>query len=199
MSRPRPIARLKITLADVEPKVVRRIDVPLGIRLDRLHQVLQAAMPWTDSHLYEFTAGGTGWGMPDPDGLYGGPLPAPKSTLKDVLEDTGAKTIHYIYDYGDHWDHVIKVERIGEADPMLLYPFLIAATGRCPPEDIGGSTGYAELLEAIADPDHEEHESMLRWAGGNFDPEAAPVQEIDAALERLAKRWAPKPRKPKPS
>ncbi|MEM7530194.1 MAG: plasmid pRiA4b ORF-3 family protein [Pseudomonadota bacterium] len=94
---------------------------------------------------------------------------------------------------------MIKVERIGEADPMLLYPFLIAATGRCPPEDVGGSTGYAELLEAIADPHHEEHESMLHWAGGTFDPEAAPVEEIDAALERLAKRWAPRPRKPKPS
>jgi hypothetical protein len=69
MGRPRPIARLKITLADVEPKVVRRIDVPLGIRLDRLHLVLQAAMPWTDSHLYEFTAGGTGRGVAHPDGV----------------------------------------------------------------------------------------------------------------------------------
>ncbi|MEM7530195.1 MAG: plasmid pRiA4b ORF-3 family protein [Pseudomonadota bacterium] len=91
MSRPRPIARLKITLADVEPKVVRRIDVPLGIRLDRLHQILQAAMPWTDSHLYEFTAGGTGWGVPDPEGFYDGPLPASKTTLKDVLEDTAQR------------------------------------------------------------------------------------------------------------
>lgn len=199
MSRPRPIARLKITLADVEPKVVRRIDVPFRIRLDRLHQILQAAMPWTDSHLYEFTAGGTGWGVPDPDNISDGPLPASKTTLKDVLEDTGAKTIHYIYDYGDHWDHVINVERIGEADPMLLYPFLIAATGRCPPEDVGGSTGYAELLEAIADPDHEEHDTMLRWAGGAFDPGAAPVEVIGAALERLAKRWAPRPRKLRPS
>lgn len=199
MSRPRPIARLKITLADVEPKVVRRIDVPLGIRLDRLHLVLQAAMPWTDSHLYEFTAGGSGWGVPDPDSLYDGPLPASKTTLKDVLEDTGATTVHYIYDYGDNWDHVIKVEWIGEADPLLLYPFLIAATGRCPPEDVGGSSGYAEFLEAIADPEHDEHDNMLRRAGGAFDPQAAPVEEIDAALERLAKRWAARSRKPKPA
>lgn len=199
MSRPRAIARLKITLADVEPKVVRRIDVPLNIRLDRLHLVVQATMPWTDSHLYEFAAGGTGWGVSDPDGLHDGPLPASKTTLKDVLEDTGARTIHYIYDYGDHWDHVIKVERIGEADPLLRYPFLITTTGRCPPEDVGGSTGYAEFLAAIADPGHEEHETMIRWAGGTFDPDAAPVEAIDSALERLAKRWSPKPRKPRPS
>jgi hypothetical protein len=96
MSRPRAIARLKITLADVEPKVARRIDVQLNIRLARLHLVVQPTMPWTDSHLYEFTAGGTGWGVPDPDGLYDGPLPASKTTLKDVLEDTGAKTNHHI-------------------------------------------------------------------------------------------------------
>jgi hypothetical protein len=53
------IVRLKVTLKDVEPEVMRRLDVPLKIRLDRLHLVLQAAMGWTDSHLYEFTAGGT--------------------------------------------------------------------------------------------------------------------------------------------
>ena len=64
------IVRLKVTLKDVEPKVMRRLDVPLKIRLDRLHLVLQAAMGWAKSHLYEFTAGGVGWGVPDPD--FGG-------------------------------------------------------------------------------------------------------------------------------
>ena len=48
------IARLKITLDDVEPAVVRRLEVPLDLRLDRLHLVLQAALGWTNSHLWEF-------------------------------------------------------------------------------------------------------------------------------------------------
>jgi hypothetical protein len=61
------IARLKITLNDVEPLVLRRIEIPFDIRLDRLHEVLQAAMGWSNSHLYEICAGGVGWGLTDPD------------------------------------------------------------------------------------------------------------------------------------
>ena len=137
MSTRPAIARLKVTLEDVEPAVMRRLDVPLRIRLDRLHLVLQAAMGWTDSHLYEFRAGGTGWGIPDPD-FSCGPLPAAKTTLFDLIEDTGARTIHYLYDFGDGWDHAVRIERIGEPDPQALYPQLVAAQGRCPPEDVAG-------------------------------------------------------------
>jgi hypothetical protein len=168
---------------------------PLRIRLDRLHLVLQAAMGWTNSHLYEFTAGGVGWGLPDPD-FDGRPLPA-KATLFDVIEDTGARTIHYVYDYGDTWDHVIRIERIGEPDPQALYPQLVAATGRCPPEDVGGPPGYAAFLAAIADPTHEEHEYMLTWCGGAFVPDIPDVEHIADELNHLARRWAPRPRKPK--
>ncbi|MBV9511441.1 MAG: plasmid pRiA4b ORF-3 family protein [Caulobacteraceae bacterium] len=71
-------AVLKITLDDVEPTVMRRVVVPADIRLDRLHLIIQAAMGWTNSHLYEFRIGGAGWGEPDPDGLYDGPLDAKK-------------------------------------------------------------------------------------------------------------------------
>jgi len=88
------IARLKVTLSDAEPLVLRRFDVPLKIRLNRLHDVIQAAMGWTDSHLYEFRAGDSGWGVPDPDGFYDGAMPAIKTSLIDVIEDVGTKTIH---------------------------------------------------------------------------------------------------------
>ena len=54
------IARLKITLDDVEPTVLRRVDVPFDIRLDRLHLTIQAAVGWTNSHLYELCAGDVG-------------------------------------------------------------------------------------------------------------------------------------------
>ena len=72
------IARLKITLDDVKPQVLRRIEVPLTIRLDRLHEVLQAALGWTNSHLYELRAQDVGWGIPDP-GFGTGPLDARKA------------------------------------------------------------------------------------------------------------------------
>ena len=109
------VAVLKITLEDVEPTVMRRIVVPADIRLDRLHLVIQAAMGWTNSHLYEFRIGGAGWGEPDPDGLYDGPLEAKKGRLSAVLADAGRKTFSYLYDFGDSWSHTVKLEKIAPA------------------------------------------------------------------------------------
>ena len=81
------IARLKITLDDVKPVVLRRVEVPFDIRLDRLHLTIQAAMGWTNSHLYEIRAGGVGWSTPDPDAGWGGDfMDARKARLGDVLE-----------------------------------------------------------------------------------------------------------------
>ena len=116
------IARLKITLDDVKPAVLRRIEVPLTIRLDRLHLVLQAAMGWTNSHLYEIRARDVGWGVPDPD--WGeGPLDARKARLLDILEDTGAKTLQYLYDFSDGWEHTEGRAHYGScARPQLPVP-----------------------------------------------------------------------------
>ena len=92
-----------------------------------------------------------GWGMPDPDWRHG-PLDAHKARLDKVLEDIGTKTLRYLYDFGDGWEHTIKIERLSDPEPGVLYPRLIDVTGRCPPEDIGGPWGYAEFLKAIHDP-----------------------------------------------
>ena len=186
------IARLLITLDDVKPPVRRRVEVPLAIRLDRLHLVLQAAMGWTNSHLYEIRARDVGWGLPDPD--FGeGPLDAKKARLVDVLEDVGTKTLKYLYDFGDGWEHTVKVERIADAVPGTAYPVLIDATGRCPPEDVGGSWGYAEFLDAIADPAHENHAEMMEWAGETFDPKTVDVEALADDVAALAKAWTRKP------
>lgn len=186
------IARLKITLDDVTPAVLRRIEVPLNIRLDRLHLSLQAAMGWSNSHLYEIRARDVGWGEPDPD--WGdGPLDARKARLVDVLEDVGTKTLRYIYDFGDGWEHTIKVERIVPAVPGTAYPCLIEATGRCPPEDVGGPWGYAELIEAIRDPNHERHIELKEWIADDFDPMVVDTDHLAANVAALAKKWSRKP------
>ncbi|WPZ23029.1 plasmid pRiA4b ORF-3 family protein [Sulfitobacter faviae] len=191
------IARLRIILNDVEPMPMRHIEVPLKIRLDRLHEVIQAAMGWTDTHLYEFRVGDAGWGMPDPDGFYDGPMDAKKMTLEKLLDQTATRTIQYVYDFGDDWDHSIRIERVGEATQGVTYPRLLKPAGACPPEDVGGAWGYEEFLEALADPDHEQHEDMVHWSGGDFDAEDAGAGTIIERFERLAKKWAPRPRKPK--
>jgi Plasmid pRiA4b ORF-3-like protein len=185
------IARLKITLDDVEPTVLRRIEVPLAIRLDRLHLTIQAAMGWTNSHLYELRARDVGWGVPDPD--WGdGPLDASKAKLVDVLEDVGVKTLRYLYDFGDGWEHTIKIERLIDSEPGVIYPRLIEATGRCPPEDVGRPWGYAELLAAIDDPKHERHAELGDWIGDDFDPKVASADARSQEVEELAKRWSRK-------
>src|SRR5215472_11985795 len=111
------IARLKITLDDVKPVVLRRVEVPFDIRLDRLHLTIQAAMGWTNSHLYEIRASGVGWSTPYPDADGPGDfLDARKAKLDDVLEDVGAETLKYLYDSGDGWEHTIKIERLLDPD-----------------------------------------------------------------------------------
>ncbi len=183
------IARLKIALRDVAPAVTRRIEIPLSLRLDRLHLALQAAMGWTNSHLYEFRVRDMGWGEPDPD--WGSDrLDARKTSLLDVLEDTGAKSLRYLYDFGDGWEHTIKIERIVEAVPGMDYPRLMEAAGRCPPEDVGGPWGYRDFLAAIADPGHERHAECKEWIDEPFDPGTADTEGHARALFALARQWA---------
>jgi len=190
------IAHLRIKLDDVEPVVVRRLEVPLTIRLDRLHLVLQAAMGWTNSHLYEIRARDVGWGMPDPD-FGDGPLDASKVRLIDVLEDVGVRSLKYLYDFGDRWEHSVRIERVTDAVAGVIYPRLVEAVGRCPPEDVGGPWAYREFLDAIADPDHKDHADRLEWVGGPFDPTDTGVERLTRAVERLAKKWTRTPSAPR--
>lgn len=191
------IARLQITLDDVEPAVIRRVEAPFDIRLDRLHLLIQAAMGWTNSHLYEIRAGDVGWGIPDP-GWPDDPLDARKARLADVIEDVGTKTLRYIYDFGDAWEHTVKIERLGDPEPGVAYPRLIEASGRCPPEDAGGPWGYGELLEAIADPKHERHAEFKEWIADDFDPHVVDAKWLAGEVAALAKKWSRKPASKRP-
>jgi hypothetical protein len=189
------IARLKITLDDVTPVVLRRVEVPFDIRLDRLHLTIQAAMGWTNSHLYEIRAGGVGWStpLPDLDGAYDF-LDARKAKLDDVLEDISTKTLRYIYDFGDGWEHTIKVERLADPEPGTPYPRLTQASGRCPPEDVGGPWGYAEFLDAMNDPKHERHDQLAGWIDEDeFDPAAVDTNWLAKSVAVLAQHWAHRP------
>jgi Plasmid pRiA4b ORF-3-like protein len=185
------IARLKITTLRGQAVVLRRIEVPLDIRLDRLHLTIQAALGWTNSHLYEIRAGDVGWSTLYPEADWPEDfLEARKARLDKVIEDVATKTLRYIYDFGDGWEHTIKVEQLTRPEPGALYPRLIVATGRCPPEDCGGPWGYAEFLDAIRDPVHERHAELKEWIGCDFDPDHVDSQGLAAHVAMLAKQWA---------
>lgn len=158
--------RLRVTLREVEPPVVRLLDVPSAATLPELHDLLQAAVGWTDSHLHQFEVGQTRYGTPDVDDPD--LLDERSATLRDLPPAFG-----YLYDFGDSWSH--DVERLGPGGPE---PGCVDGEGACPPEDCGGWSGYAEFREAIADPTHPEHEHLRAWAGpwaDGFDRESVDV------------------------
>ena len=190
MANTSEIVRIKITLDAVKPTVMRRIELPVSVELDTLHEMIQAIMPWGNYHGYEFRVRESRWGipMPDIDDYFGYPIgDARETTLSRVLSEPNFKTLRYTYDFGDDWRHTIKVERRFSAELWDEFPRLIDCKGRCPPEDIGGPWGYAEYLEAISDPVHPRHEDFMAWFG-HRDPGAIDRAAVETALSRFVER-----------
>ncbi|MCU1689493.1 MAG: hypothetical protein JWN20_1421 [Jatrophihabitantaceae bacterium] len=177
-----PAVQLNVRLRDVEPPIWRRIMVPGQSTLLELHSLLQIAMGWQGGHLHQFDIG---------DELYGD-VSDPEAEVLDerrmtVAAAAASGSFVYEYDFGDGWKHDIRVESadaVGDAGSTRI----LDGARACPPEDCGGPGGYADLLEALADPDHEEHADMLAWVGGEFDPERFDVDEVNARLGRRPRR-----------
>ena len=163
----RQIFQLKVCLCDVTPSVWRRVLVPGGYTLDRLHRVFQHVMGWQNYHLHSFDIDGLAYGEPDPDGELD-----VRDELDTRLDAVAVKGGHfrYTYDFGDWWEHEVTVEDVFGADPDERYPVCVSGEGACPPEDVGGPFGYRLFLAALADPAHPEHDAMRAWIGRAFDP-----------------------------
>lgn len=182
-SMAKSIYQLKITLKDFRPPIWRRVQVNSDITLGKLHQIIQSSMGWTNSHLHGFSIGGVEYGQPLPE-LDLEIKNEQKVKLSKVV--TGEKQkFFYTYDMGDSWEHEILVEKVLPHDPLVRYPVCITGKRACPPEDCGGVWGYAEFLEAIQQPDHPEHESMLEWVGCAFDPDAFILSEVNQLLQQI--------------
>ena len=96
-----------------------------------------------------------------------------------------SRSLLYEYDFGDGWEHKVKVEKAVEADTRLSYPLCVGGARACPPEDVGGPWGYKDFLAALADEKHPDHSQMLEWCGGYFDPEGFDANAVNRALGRL--------------
>jgi hypothetical protein len=189
------IACLEITLDDVAPVVMRRVEVPLTIRLDRLHAVLQAAMGWTNSHLWEFRAADAGWGIPDPD--WGeGPNDAAKAKLIDVLEDTGTKRMTYLMTSA-------TAGSTPSVSSMSSHPSPVRATrssSRRPAVVRPRTSEGRQATRNTSKPSRipaTRHAEFTECYDANFDPAAVDTEVIRRELATLAKRWSRPSRKRK--
>ena len=173
---PETIATLRIDLRYSDPPIWREIEVPVAMTLKQLHAVVQAAMQWEDAHLWEFAVGRERVGSSR----------AAKLTVQALLRPRTTK-LTYIYDFGDYWEHQLTLTKPRAADPGQAYPRYLGGENPAPPEDCGGIPGFYAKIEALADPDHPDHDDTKDWIG-DFDPNRFDEQPIKDRLARIANR-----------
>lgn len=181
---PKQVYQLKVALEGSKPPIWRRFLVADSVSLAQLHDILQVVMGWEGGHLHEFDRGGERIGLPDPD-FDGGELTDERKVRLNQLLKLERDYLKYVYDFGDDWSHRITLEKILAYDPQLALPVCVKAKGACPPEDVGGIWGYYELLDALRDPQHPSHAEYAEWIGGEFDPDAYNLVEVNARLQAL--------------
>ena len=141
-------------------------------------------MGWTNSHLHQFIKNRTFYTerMTDDD-TWGELDNVDYKNMKifDLLKREKEKIV-YEYDFGDGWEHDVLLEKILPGDEKLKSPICLAGKMACPPEDCGGVWGYADLLEILKNPKHEEYDSYMEWLGGEFDPEHFDKDKVNKML-----------------
>ncbi|HVB05089.1 MAG TPA: plasmid pRiA4b ORF-3 family protein [Acidimicrobiales bacterium] len=179
MTAPTPI-QIKVSLGGAHPPIWRRLVVAGDTSLDLFHVVLQVAMGWEDAHLHCFRIAGVRYGPADDD--FGDDVDEATVTIAETLGAHGRG--EYLYDFGDSWEHELLVEKATEPVELDGLATCLGGKGACPPEDCGGIWGYAQMLEVLADPTHEDHEDAVEWLGDEFDPDAFDLAAINARFAR---------------
>jgi hypothetical protein len=182
--------QLKVSLLHIQPEIWRSFEVPSDITLDRLHDVIQIVMGWTDSHLHEYTINKkkyTEYPQSKEDGVEDGQF-----RLSELIKRKGQK-FTYLYDFGDDWEHVIVLESKSKRTELndAFIPILRCLDGArsCPHEDVGGIPGYMDLCESMSKKDHLEYENNIEWLGEVYDPERIDLDEINLELFKY-ERWS---------
>ena len=177
------VYQIKITLQDSKPPIWRRLLVMESVSLYKLHQIIQVAMGWTDSHLHQFIIGEEYYGVPSSED-WRPVLDERRYRLNQIAPSENSKFV-YEYDFGDSWDHVILVEKIQPSESDMKYPFCTKGKQACPPEDVGGVWGYLEFLEAISSSAHKEHDNYVEWVGEKFDPAKFDIDKVNQELRKI--------------
>lgn len=195
--RPQSVLQFLVVLSETDPLVWRRIQVPEEYSFWDLHVAIQDAMGWLDYHLHEFRVYHPRrreldlLGIPDEDSPGERPcIPDWKVKISDYFNWQSMLEAHpalYIYDFGDDWHHLLMFEQVLPVEASTTYPRCVGGARACPPEDCGGVDGFAEFLMAIADPQHEEHDELVLWSGGSYDPAAFEPSRVN--FDDPRQRW----------
>ncbi|MEO5760392.1 MAG: plasmid pRiA4b ORF-3 family protein [Mesorhizobium sp.] len=183
------VYQLKVSLRGISPMIWRRLLVPEDMKLHALHRTIQIAFGWEDYHLHAFKLHGR---------LYGTTRTGERhrdATGKEItlteLQLRVRQRIRYEYDFGDLWEHEIRVEAKHEREGGKIYPVCIAGARAGPPEDIGGPPGYTVLVDRIRfgdidrllRGDEEDEEFEDDDPQRVFEPERFSRREVNAALK----------------
>ena len=186
------VYQFKVTLLESHPPIWRRIQVK-DCTLDKLHEHIQTAMGWTNSHLNQFKIGEQRYADPmlmEEDFEEFGYQDSTATKISEILPKTVKRfRFQYEYDFGDSWYHEVLFEGIVRAEAKLKYPLCLEGARACPPEDCGGIWGYTDFVEAIENKDHEQHDEMLEWVGGRFDTEKFVPAKATKAMKKGLPDW----------
>lgn len=163
--------------------------VPAKASAEYLHHVIQMTMGWTDSHLHQFVLGKRPNYVyvmpPDPEDGFDRDVPSLDAyhvTVAQLMERGGGRVV-YEYDFGDGWEHEVRLEKEVPVEPGMRVPACLDGARACPPEDCGGIGGYADIVKMVQDPKFEPEngprEELMEWLGGKYDPEAFNLEETN--------------------
>jgi hypothetical protein len=145
--------------------------------------VLQEALGWENRHLHEWTLGDEVYGPSDEEDWGDEVLDEQDTVLATLAGPDSA--FRYTYDLGDAWEHLVEVVAVQRYDGTVPPVEVIDGARSAPPEDCGGPQGYEHLLDALADPDDEEHEEAVDVYGSWWDPDHFDRAGANQRLEDL--------------
>ncbi len=180
--------QIKISLVDSPLPIWRRVLIRADAPLSLVHEVLQIAMGWFNSHLHHFEKDGKVYGDPEEAESEEIIFDYNNYCLSDLLVDKG-DDLSYIYDYGDEWKHRIVLEDVQQSDiPENAIAQCTMGKRACPPEDVGGVEGYANFISIIEDPESDEYLDTLQWVGCDFDPNSFDPRQVNMRIQIMEER-----------
>ena len=177
------IYQLSIRLDNVEPEVSRVVVVEDDMTLFELHLVVQIAMGWENCHLWQFEISQRTFTDMQID-EYLEADEARGVLLREILPLEIGFEFDYTYDYGDNWEHTIRIEKIQKSVLGKRYPLALSGENACPPEDCGGESGYAHLLFLLKNPQHPDYQArIVDWLSDDFNPTEFDLEAVNDRLE----------------